>query len=112
MKITFKDGNSFQATDGSTILDCVFVVKDFDEVNILKDEFTVENLTGVQLGDNTYDNIIPVNFSINGEYGENITVHFINREKTTEEIQNEIIDELQLSIAELSELIVASVGVE
>ena len=31
MKITFKDGNSFQATDGSTILDCVFVVKDFDE---------------------------------------------------------------------------------
>lgn len=108
MKITFRDGNSFQTTDGSTILDCVFVVKDFDEVNTLKDEFTTENLVGVQLGDNTYDNIIPVDFSINGKYDENITVHFINREKTTEEIQNEIIDELQESIAELSELIVGS----
>lgn len=108
MKITFRDGNSFQTTDGSTILDCVFVVKDFDEVNTLKDEFTIDNLVGVQLGDNTYENIIPVNFSINGEYNENITVHFVNREKSTEEIQNEIINELQESIAELSELIIDS----
>ena len=108
MKITFRDGNSFQTTDSSTILDCVFVVKDFDEVNTLKDEFTIDNLVGVQLGDNTYENIIPVNFSINGEYNENITVHFVNREKSTEEIQNEIINELQESIAELSELIIDS----
>lgn len=110
MKITFKDGNSFQTTDSSTILDCVFVVKDFDEVDAIKSEFTIENLVGVRIGDNVYDNIIPVNFTINGEYNENITVHFINREKTVEETQNEIINELQESVAELSEMLTNTEG--
>lgn len=112
MNITFKDGNSFPIADSSTILDCAFVVRDFSEVDAIKNEFTTENLVGVQLGETTYENIIPVSFSVEGNYGDNITIHFINREKSKEEIQNEVINELQLSVAELSELIALSMEVE
>jgi hypothetical protein len=101
--LTFKDKTSVEFSDVSTIEDCVAVVSSFKDVNDIAEKFTVDNLVGAEYDGNTIFDIVPVSVTASSENGGAITVHFINRKKTIEEINAEKIKELQNALATLAE---------
>lgn len=98
----FKDGKTYDFTDSSTALDCVAVVKDFAELDAIRAEFTEDNLKGAQFDGATVGHIVPLSVTAETS-GENVTAHFISREKSLDEINAEQISELQEALASISE---------
>lgn len=105
MTLLFKDGYEVELTDNSTIEDCIIVVPSLKVLATIQAKFTAENLTGATLDGVVYENIVPVKYTVECAYGDNAIVHFTNRKKTTEEIQGELINELQLAVAELTDIV-------
>lgn len=101
--LTFKDKTSIEFTNVSTIEDCVAVVSSFKDVGDIAEKFTVGNLVGAEYDGKTIYDIVPVSVTATSENGGAITVHFINRKKTIEEINAEKIKELQNALATLAE---------
>lgn len=102
-KLTFKDKTSVEFTDVSTIEDCIAVVSSFKEVEDIAKKFTVDNLIGAEYDGILLSDIVPVSVTASSENGGAITVHFINRKKTIEEINAEKIKELQDALVTLAE---------
>lgn len=101
--LTFKDKTRCEFTDVSTIDDCIAVVSSFKEVEDITKKFTADNLVGAEYDGKTIFDIVPVSITASSENGGAITVHFINRKKTIEEINAEKIKELQNALATLAE---------
>lgn len=101
--LTFKDKTSVEFTDVSTIEDCIAVVSSFKEVEDIAKKFTVDNLIGAEYDGILLSDIVPVSVTASSENGGAITVHFINRKKTIEEINAEKIKELQDALVTLAE---------
>lgn len=102
-KLTFKDKKSVEFLDVSTIEDCVTVVSSFKEVGDMAEMFTADNLIGAEYDGILLSDIVPVSVTASSENGGAITVHFINRKKTIEEINAEKIKELQDALVTLAE---------
>ena len=101
--LTFKDKTSVEFIAASTIEDCVAVVSSFKDVSDIVEKFTADNLVGAEYDGKIIFDIIPVSVTASSENGGAITVHFINRKKTIEEINAEKIKELQNALATLTE---------
>lgn len=102
--ITLKlmDGTTYEVANNSTIADIMVVVNDYAEVDAMIPHFTKENMSKVELGEDTYYNVIPTGVSVSGT--DSIVAHFTSRNRTTEEIimaQAEQINDLQEAVADL-----------
>lgn len=86
-RLTFKDGKSFMFTDTSVITDLQTVVTDYAEVDSMRLEFTTYNLSDVTFDGEKYTGIVPISSKAGADAEGNITVHFINEYKASEEIQ-------------------------
>lgn len=104
--ITLKlmDGTTYEVANNSTIADIMVVVNDYAEVDAMIPHFTTANMEKVELGKDTYYNVIPTGVSVSGT--DSIVAHFTTRNRTTDEIvmaQAEQINELQEVVASLLE---------
>lgn len=99
--LTFTDGSTLDVTDASTVYDVVCVFATSAEMASAWDMFTEASLVSVKLGDEEFSNLLPVSMNAEKDENGNITVHYINRDKTDiellqdeQEIQNDAIDAL------------------
>jgi len=88
-------------TDSSTVTDMVTVVESFTEVDALREKFTEENLKGATFDGESFRNVVPVGVTTDAEITGNITVHFINRVKTHDELVDEQLMEIQTAMMEM-----------
>lgn len=87
--LILKNGVALEFTDESTIADLVTVVRDFEDLDSIRPLMTAENFDGATLDGVPVANVVPVEVYADAPYEENITVHFINREKSDVEILQE-----------------------
>lgn len=99
--LVFQDGTSAEFTDDSIVTDLVTVVSEYGEIDTLRAKFTAENLVGCEFDGELIENLLPESSNAYADMDENVTVHFINRYKTSEEIMQEQITELQEAVAEI-----------
>ena len=99
--LIFKDKTEVNFTDSSTITNSVTVLESFADVDAIREKFTVENLKGATFDGETLKDIVPVSVSANADVDGNVTVHFINRAKTHDEIVDEQLLEIQTAMAEM-----------
>lgn len=103
MKLILTDKTEIEVTDGSTFSSLNFTVKTFAEIDAIAEKITVENLKHVELGEQKYDNLIPVSLTVTGGInGAEIHVTIVTRTQTNEEIMQEQIYELQNAMAEMA----------
>lgn len=100
-KLTLKNKKEFVFSDTSTELDLVTVLDTFGEIDSIADEMTSDNVRGAKLDRTTLEYIVPKEITAIRQPNGKVEVHFINRELTTEEKQDEKILELQESVAAL-----------
>lgn len=99
--LIFKDGTEMNFTESSTVTDCVTVLGSFSEVDEIRAKFTAENLKGATFDGDAIKDIVPVSASAEADVDGNVTVHFINRAKTHDEIVDEQLLELQSAMADM-----------
>ncbi len=102
--LTFADGQTFTATDSSTIYSLKTVEQTFDDLDEVWAKFTVENMASCIFDGETYQDIIPVSISATKEGDSNILVTVTCRDISQAEIiarQAAQIEELQEAVAEL-----------
>lgn len=99
--LVFQDGTSAEFTDESIVTDLVTVVSEYSDVDVLREKFTADNLVGCVFDGELIENLLPESTNAYADVDENVTVHFINRFKTAEEIMQEQITELQEAVAEI-----------
>ena len=99
--LIFKDKTKVNFTDSSTITNCVSVLESFADVDAIREKFTVENLKGATFDGETLKDIVPVSVSAEADVDGNVTVHFINRAKTHDEIVDEQLLEIQTAMTEM-----------
>ena len=103
MKLVLNDKTDIEVTDGSTFSSLNFTVKTFAEIDAIAEKITVEKLKHVELGEQKYDNLIPVSLTVTGGInGSEIHAVIVTRMPTNEEIMQEQIYELQNAMAELA----------
>lgn len=100
-KLTFNNGTVLEFTDDSTILTCKSVVKKYADIDTMQDLFK-NHLAGADFDGTVYTDVIPVSSSAEESENGNVTVTFVNRQKTTAEVQADQILELQQAVAELA----------
>lgn len=104
INLILMDGTTYEVANNSTITDIMVVVADYAEVDAMIPHFTKANMEKVELGEDTYYNVIPTGVSVSGT--DSIVAHFTTRNRTTDEIvlaQAEQINELQEVVAALLE---------
>lgn len=101
--LILKDKTEVSFTDSSTITDCVTVLGSFAEVDAIRENFTADNLKGATFDGEKLKDIIPVSASAEADVDGNVTVHFINRSKTHDEIVDEQLEELQIAMSAMME---------
>lgn len=88
--LIFRNGVAVEFTDDSTIYELLTVVAKFEDIDPIRALMTIENLEGATFDGEKLTNIIPVEITVDApSEEENITVHFINRDKTDVEILQE-----------------------
>ena len=100
--LVLANGHEFQFAAGSRVTDLIGVYEAFSEVDAVRVDLTAENLIGATFNGEVIENVVPDR--INASVSDNglVTAHFINRAKTTEEIMQEQITELQEAVAEIA----------
>ena len=89
-RLVLSNGKSFEFTDSSTIYDLVTVVNTFAEIDPIRVELTEGNLEDATFNGEPVGNIKPVSITVDAQTGtDNVTVHFVNRDKTDDEIRND-----------------------
>ena len=102
--LVFKNGDSVEFTDESTITNLVTVLNSYSEIDPIIAEFTPANLVGAEFDGTPILNVLPVSMSATSSYNdEAIVVTFVNRYKTDVELLQEQMIEVQEAIAELAE---------
>lgn len=102
--LTLQDGTEVSLTDASTATNMIMVLSSKDDVLTNWEYFTEDNLKSFTIDDTTYTLYIPV--SMNSEVDStsgNYTVTFVNRAKTTAELQAEQIAALEEAVTALAE---------
>ena len=99
--LIFKDGTEMNFTESSTVADCITVLGSFAEVDDIRAKFTAENLKGATFDGDALKDIVPVSASADADVDGNVTVHFINRPKTHDEIVDEQLMEIQTAMADM-----------
>lgn len=104
--LVFKNGNTEEFTDNSTIENLYTVVSNYAAIDAMQANFFTENMVGATFDGEPIETIIPVEThasNILGGEGNTIMVNFINRHKTEVEILQEQMTEVQEAIAELAQ---------
>lgn len=103
MKLILTDKTEIEVTDGSTFSSLNFTAKNFAGIDAIAEKITAENLKHVTIGEQNYNNLIPVSFTVTGGInGAEIHAVIVTRTQTNEEAMQEQINELQNAIAELA----------
>ena len=102
MKLILTDKTEIEVTDDSTFSSINVIADNFAFFDTVADKMTVENLKHVELGEQKFDNLIPVSLTVKGGInGSEIHAVIVTRMPTNEEIMQEQIYELQNAMAEL-----------
>ncbi len=102
--LLFKDGTEINFTESSTVADCITVLGSFSEVDEIRSKFTADNLKGATFDGEPLKDIVPVGVKADADVDGNVTVHFINRSKTHDEIVDEQLAEIQTAMADMMEV--------
>ena len=103
MKLILTDKTEIEVTDNSTFSSLNVIADNFEFFDTVADKMTVENLKHVELGEQKYDNLVPVSLTVTGGInGSEIHAVIVTRTKTHEEIMQEQINELQNALAEMA----------
>lgn len=103
MKLILTDKTEIEVTDYSTYSSLNVFAKTFAELDAIASKITPENLKHVELGEQKFDNLIPVSLTVTGGInGSEIHAVIVTRMQTNEEIMQEQINELQSALAELA----------
>lgn len=100
-KIVLKNKKEYVFSDASTELDLTTVLDTFGEVDSIREDFTVDNVRGAKYERATMTYIVPDHVIAKALPNGKVEVHFVNREMSEEEKQNEKIAELQETVATL-----------
>ncbi len=101
--LVFKNGQTEEFTDESTITHLVTVVNSYAAIDAMQANFTTENMIGATFEGEPIENIIPVTTHAENTYGNEsaIVVTFENRYKTDIELLQEAVSDLQEAVADL-----------
>ena len=103
MKLIFTDKTEIEVTDYSTYSSLNVIAKKFAELDAIASKITLENFKHVELGEQKFDNLIPVSLTVTGGInGAEIHVAIVTRTQTNEEIMQAQIYELQEAMAEMA----------
>lgn len=103
MKLIFTDKTEITVTDDSTYSSLNIIAKTFAELDEIAGKITVDNLKHVELGEQKFDNLIPVSLTVTGGInGAEIHAVIVARTQTAEEVMQEQIYELQNAMAEIA----------
>lgn len=103
MKLILNDKTEIEVTDDSSYSSLHVVAKTFAELDAIAEKITLENLKHVELGEQKFDNLIPVSLTVTGGInGAEIHAVIVARTQTAEEIMQEQIYELQNAMAEIA----------
>ena len=102
MKLVLNDQTEIVLADESTALDCVTVLNSFAEIDDLREKFTEDNVNGATLNGVVLENIVPVGLKAEAAHDGGVTVHFVSRKKTYEEIIDEQLSELREALMEIA----------
>ena len=103
MKLILTDKTEIEVTDDSTFSSLNLIAKKFAEIDAIAGKITTENLKHVEIGEQKFDNLIPVSLTVTGGInGAEIHVVIVTREQTNEEIMQAQIYELQEAMAEMA----------
>lgn len=103
MKLILTDKTEITVTDDSTYSSLNIIAKTFAELDEIAGKITVDNLKHVGIGDQKFDNLIPVSLTVTGGInGAEIHAVIVARMQTTEEAMQEQIYELQNAMAEMA----------
>jgi hypothetical protein len=103
MKLILTDKTEITVTDDSTYSSLNIIAKTFAELDEIASKITVENLKHAEIGDQKFDNLIPVSLTVTGGInGSEIHAVIVARAQTAEEIMQEQITELQNALAEIA----------
>lgn len=103
--LVFKNGQTEEFTDDSTITNLRTVVNSYAAIDAMQANFYTENMVGATFDGEPIENIVPVRTVASNLLGEEnaIEVNFQNRYKTDIEILQEQMTEVQEAIAELAQ---------
>lgn len=102
MKLILTDKTEITVTDDSTYSSLNIIAKTFAELDEIASKITADNLKHVEIGDQKFDNLIPVSLTVTGGInGTEIHAVIVARTQTNEEIMQEQIYELQNALAEI-----------
>ena len=103
MKLVLTDKTEIEVTDDSTFSSLNFTAKNFAGIDAIAEKITTENLKHVTIGEQNYNNLIPVSLTVTGGINNSeIHVVIVTREQTNEEMMQEQIYELQNAMAEMA----------
>lgn len=103
MKLILTDKTEIEVTDYSTYSSLNVIVKAFAKLDAIASKITLENFKHVELGEQKFDNLIPVSITVTGGIdGSEIHAVIVARMQTNEEAMQEQINELQNAMAELA----------
>ena len=103
MKLILTDKTEIEVTDDSTFSSLNLIAKTFAELDAIAGKITTENLKHVEIGEQKFDNLIPVSLTVTGGInGAEIHVAIVTRTQTNEEIMQAQIYELQEAMAEMA----------
>ena len=103
MKLILTDKTEIEVTDDSTFSSLNLIAKKFAEIDAIASKITLENFKHVELGEQKFNNLIPVSMTVTGGInGAKIHVVIVTREQTKEEIMQAQIYELQEAMAEMA----------
>lgn len=103
MKLILTDKTEITVVDNSTYSSLNIIAKTFAELDEIAGKITTDNLKHVEIGNQKYDNLIPVSFTVTGGInGAEIRAVIVARTQTTEEAMQEQIYELQNAMAEIA----------
>lgn len=96
MKLILNDKTEIEVTDYSSYSSLHVIAKTFADIDAIASKITSENFKHVELGYQKYSNLIPVSLAVRGGInGAEIHAVIVARTKTTYEIMQEQINELQ-----------------
>lgn len=103
MKLVLNDKTEITVTDASTYSSLHIIAKTFAELDEIAGKITTDNLKHIELGEQKFDNLIPVSLTVTGGInGAEIHAVIVARTQTAEEVMQEQIYELQNAMAELA----------
>ncbi len=103
--LVFKNGQTEEFTDESTITHLVTVLSSYAQIDAMQANFYTENMVGATFDGEPIENIVPVSTTATNTFGNenSIVVTFNNRYKTDIELLQEAVSDLQEAVAELGE---------